>query len=200
LRQARPRGSARCHGYRYLTTRLDCLTISALKLGYIGSGMIESGTQCSSLKKGGPGCEITPTKSDIRALRANGQWQSLWNSSPLLITPGNCKAIVIWKQERICSKRAALSKEPPAQWLNRAALFAIIALILATVSGRVPPKRPSPKIRSNDLFFTTASQEWSTTSSAIRVANKTQRSIDPSVDASTLRIGEKVCRDKSRSG
>jgi hypothetical protein len=73
-----------CH--RYLTNRLDCLDYPhALRLGLpIGSGMIESGHRHvlqARLKKAGAAWLITHAHliANLRVLRANGQWLSLWN-------------------------------------------------------------------------------------------------------------------------
>jgi hypothetical protein len=74
------------NGYRYLNNRLDCLDYPrALELGLpIGSGMIESGHRHvlhARLKKAGTAW--LPDHADriahLRVLRANHQWQSLWN-------------------------------------------------------------------------------------------------------------------------
>jgi hypothetical protein len=74
------------NGYRYLNNRLDCLDYPrALALGLpIGSGMIESGHRHvlhARLKKAGTAW--LPDHADqiahLRVLRANHQWQSLWN-------------------------------------------------------------------------------------------------------------------------
>ena len=74
------------NGHRYLSNRLDCLDYPrALALGLpIGSGMIESGHRHvlqARLKKAGTAW--LPDHADqiaqLRVLRANGQWQSLWN-------------------------------------------------------------------------------------------------------------------------
>jgi hypothetical protein len=73
-------------GHRYLRNRLDCLDYpEADRLGLpIGSGMIESGHRHvlhSRLKKAGTAW-LRSHADDIahlRVLRANSQWQSLWN-------------------------------------------------------------------------------------------------------------------------
>ncbi len=73
-------------GHRYLTNRLDCLDYpEAEKLGLpIGSGMIESGHRHvlhARLKKAGAAW-LRPHADQIahlRVLRANHQWESLWN-------------------------------------------------------------------------------------------------------------------------
>jgi hypothetical protein len=74
------------HGYRYLTNRVDCLDYPrALKLGLpIGSGMIESGHRHvlqARLKKAGAAWLVDNADdiANLRVLRANGQWLSLWN-------------------------------------------------------------------------------------------------------------------------
>lgn len=74
------------NGHRYLTNRTDCLDYPrALQLGLpIGSGMIESGHRHvlqARLKKGGAAWLITNADriANLRVLRANGQWLSLWN-------------------------------------------------------------------------------------------------------------------------
>lgn len=74
------------HGHRYLNHRTDCLDYPrALRLGLpIGSGMIESGHRHvlqARLKKAGAAWLIdTADKiANLRVLRANGQWLSLWN-------------------------------------------------------------------------------------------------------------------------
>lgn len=74
------------NGHRYLTNRIDCLDYpKALKLGLpIGSGMIESGHRHvlhARLKKAGT-TWLQPHADQIahlRVLRANHQWESLWN-------------------------------------------------------------------------------------------------------------------------
>ena len=76
-------------GHRYLSNRVDCLDYpEADRLGLpIGSGMIESGHRHvlhSRLKKAGSSW-LRSHADDIahlRVLRANCQWQSLWNYSP----------------------------------------------------------------------------------------------------------------------
>jgi len=74
------------NAHRYLTNRLDCLDYPrALQLGLpIGSGLIESGHRHvlqARLKK--PGCAWLQTHADqiahLRVLRANHNWESLWN-------------------------------------------------------------------------------------------------------------------------
>ena len=74
------------HGHRYLTNRTDCLDYPrALRLGLpIGSGMIESGHRHvlqARLKKAGAAWLITNADriANLRVLRANSQWLSLWN-------------------------------------------------------------------------------------------------------------------------
>ena len=74
------------NGYRYLTNRMDCLDYPrALKLGLpIGSGMIESSHRHvlhARLKKAGTAWlrEHADQIAHLRVLRANRQWQSLWN-------------------------------------------------------------------------------------------------------------------------
>ena len=74
------------NGHRYLTNRIDCLDYPrALKLGLpIGSGMIESGHRHvlqARLKKAGAAwlIEHADRIANLRALRANGRWLSLWN-------------------------------------------------------------------------------------------------------------------------
>lgn len=73
-------------GHRYLTNRTDCLDYPrALKLGLpIGSGMIESGHRHvlqARLKKAGTAwlVEHADQIANLRVLRANGQWPTLWN-------------------------------------------------------------------------------------------------------------------------
>ncbi len=73
-------------GHRYLTNRTDCLDYPrALKLGLpIGSGMIESGHRHvlqARLKKAGAAwlVEHADQIANLRVLRANRQWLSLWN-------------------------------------------------------------------------------------------------------------------------
>lgn len=73
-------------GHRYLTNRTDCLDYPrALKLGLpIGSGMIESGHRHvlqARLKKAGAAWLIEHADhiANLRVLRANGRWLSLWN-------------------------------------------------------------------------------------------------------------------------
>ena len=74
------------NAHRYLTNRTDCLDYPrAIELGLpIGSGMIESGHRHvlqARLKK--PGAAWLRDHADqiahLRVLRANHQWQSLWN-------------------------------------------------------------------------------------------------------------------------
>jgi len=74
------------NGYRYLNNRRDCLDYPrALVLGLpIGSGLIESGHRHvlqARLKK--PGCAWLHDHADqmahLRVLRANRQWEVLWN-------------------------------------------------------------------------------------------------------------------------
>lgn len=74
------------NGHRYLSNRTDCLDYPrALRLGLpIGSGMIESGHRHvlqARLKKAGAAWLITHADqiANLRVLRANGQWLSLWN-------------------------------------------------------------------------------------------------------------------------
>ena len=74
------------NGHRYLTNRTDCLDYPrALKLGLpIGSGMIESGHRHvlqARLKKAGSAwlVEHADQIANLRVLRANGQWLTLWN-------------------------------------------------------------------------------------------------------------------------
>jgi hypothetical protein len=73
------------NAHRYLNNRKDCLDYPrALRLGLpIGSGLIESGHKHvlqARLKKGGAWL-ITNAEpmANLRVLRANRQWQSLWN-------------------------------------------------------------------------------------------------------------------------
>jgi hypothetical protein len=73
-------------GHRYLTNRRDCLDYPrALALDLpIGSGMIESGDRHvlqARLKKAGAAWLIPNAErmANLRVLRANGQWLSLWN-------------------------------------------------------------------------------------------------------------------------
>lgn len=70
----------------YLGNRLDCMDYPrALKLGLpIGSGMIESGHRHvlqARLKKAGAAwlIENADRIANLRVLRANSQWQTLWN-------------------------------------------------------------------------------------------------------------------------
>jgi len=74
------------NGHRYLTNRTDCLDYPrALELGLpIGSGMIESGHRHvlqARLKKAGAAwlLENADHIANLRVLRANRQWASLWN-------------------------------------------------------------------------------------------------------------------------
>ena len=74
------------NGYRYLKNRLDCLDYpGALRLGLpIGSGMIESGNRHvlqARLKKAGTAWlpEHADQIAQLRVLRANYQWESLWS-------------------------------------------------------------------------------------------------------------------------
>ena len=74
------------NGHRYLSNRTDCLDYPrALRLGLpIGSGMIESGHRHvlqARLKKAGTAWLIPNADliANLRVLRANGQWLSLWN-------------------------------------------------------------------------------------------------------------------------
>lgn len=74
------------NGHRYLSHRTDCLDYPrALQLGLpIGSGMIESGHRHvlqARLKKAGAAwlMEHADQIANLRVLRANGQWSSLWN-------------------------------------------------------------------------------------------------------------------------
>jgi hypothetical protein len=72
--------------HRYLSNRLDCLDYPrALALGLpIGSGMIESGHRHvlqARLKKAGAAwlIESADRIANLRVLRANDQWESMWN-------------------------------------------------------------------------------------------------------------------------
>ena len=74
------------NGHRYLQNRTDCLDYPvALELGLpIGSGMIESGHRHvlhARLKKAGTAWlqDHADQIAHLRVLRANQQWQSLWN-------------------------------------------------------------------------------------------------------------------------
>jgi hypothetical protein len=74
------------NGHRYLTNRTECLDYPrALALGLpIGSGMIESGHRHvlhARLKKAGTAWlpDTADQLAHLRVLRANRQWQSLWN-------------------------------------------------------------------------------------------------------------------------
>lgn len=74
------------NGHRYLTNRTDCLDYPrALNLGLpIGSGMIESGHRHvlqARLKKAGTAwlAENADHLAQLRVLRANRQWLTLWN-------------------------------------------------------------------------------------------------------------------------
>lgn len=73
-------------GHRYLTSRTDCLDYPrALRLDLpIGSGMIESGHRHvlqARLKKAGAAWLVDHADqiANLRVLRANRQWLSLWN-------------------------------------------------------------------------------------------------------------------------
>jgi hypothetical protein len=74
------------NAHRYLKNRSDCLDYArALRLGLpIGSGMIESGHRHvlqARLKKAGAAWLLPNADkiANLRVLRANGQWLSLWN-------------------------------------------------------------------------------------------------------------------------
>ena len=74
------------NGHRYLTNRVDCLDFPrAIKLGLpIGSGMIESGHRHvlqARLKKAGAAWLVQNADyiANLRVLRANRQWLTLWN-------------------------------------------------------------------------------------------------------------------------
>lgn len=74
------------NSYRYLNNRLDCLDYpGALALGLpIGSGLIESGHRHvlqARLKKAGTAWlhDHADQIAHLRVLRANRQWESLWN-------------------------------------------------------------------------------------------------------------------------
>jgi hypothetical protein len=74
------------NAHRYLTNRKDCLNYPrALRLGLpIGSGMIESGHRHvlqARLKKAGAAWLLPNAgqMANLRVLRANGDWLSLWN-------------------------------------------------------------------------------------------------------------------------
>ena len=73
------------NAHRYLSNRTDCLDYPrALRLGLpIGSGLIESGHRHvlqARLKKGGAWLvSSAELVANLRVLRANGQWLSLWN-------------------------------------------------------------------------------------------------------------------------
>ena len=74
------------NGHRYLSNRRDCLDYPrALQLGLpIGSGMIESGHRHvlhARLKKAGTAWlqDHADQIAHLRVLRANRQWESLWN-------------------------------------------------------------------------------------------------------------------------
>ena len=74
------------NGHRYLANRTECLDYPrALALGLpIGSGMIESGHRHvlhARLKKAGTAWlpDTADQIAHLRVLRANRQWQSLWN-------------------------------------------------------------------------------------------------------------------------
>ena len=75
-----------CNGHRYLTNRTDCLDYPrALRLDLpIGSGMIESGHRHvlqARLKRAGAAwlADHADQIANLRVLRANRQWSSLWN-------------------------------------------------------------------------------------------------------------------------
>ncbi len=73
------------NAHRYLSNRTDCLDYPrALRLGLpIGSGLIESGHKHvlqARLKKGGAWLTSNAELlANLRVLRANRQWLSLWN-------------------------------------------------------------------------------------------------------------------------
>src|SRR5207245_11459061 len=74
------------NGHRYLINRTDCVDYPrALALGLpIGSGMIESGHRHvlqARPKKAGAAWLVDHADqiANLRVLRANGQWLSLWN-------------------------------------------------------------------------------------------------------------------------
>jgi hypothetical protein len=74
------------NAHRYLTNRMDCLDYArAIELGLpIGSGIIESGHRHvlqARLKKAGTAWlqDHADQIAHLRVLRANGQWESLWN-------------------------------------------------------------------------------------------------------------------------
>jgi len=74
------------NGHRYLSNRTDCLDYPrALRLELpIGSGLIESGHRHvlqARLKKAGAAWRIENADhiANLRVLRANGEWLSLWN-------------------------------------------------------------------------------------------------------------------------
>lgn len=74
------------NAHRYLSHRLDCLDYPrALALGLpIGSGMIESGHRHvlqARLKKAGAAWLMDSAEriANLRVLRANRQWESMWN-------------------------------------------------------------------------------------------------------------------------
>jgi hypothetical protein len=74
------------NAHRYVSNRTDCMDYPrALRLGLpIGSGLIESGHRHvlqARLKKGGAAWLINHAEliANLRVLRANGQWLSLWN-------------------------------------------------------------------------------------------------------------------------
>ena len=73
------------NAHRYLKNRTDCLDYPrALRLGLpIGSGLIESGHKHvlqARLKKGGAWLiSNAGLMANLRVLRANRQWLSLWN-------------------------------------------------------------------------------------------------------------------------
>ena len=74
------------NAHRYVSNRLDCLDYPrALALGLpIGSGMIESGHRHvlqARLKKAGAAwlMESADRIANLRVLRANGRWETMWN-------------------------------------------------------------------------------------------------------------------------
>lgn len=74
------------NAHRYLSNRTDCVDYPrALRLGLpIGSGMVESGhghVLQARLKKGSAAWLVTNADrmANLRVLRANGHWLSLWN-------------------------------------------------------------------------------------------------------------------------
>ena len=73
-------------GHRYLSNRRDCLDYArALRLDLpIGSGLIESGNRHvlqHRLKQAGTAClaDHADQIAHLRVLKANRQWESLWN-------------------------------------------------------------------------------------------------------------------------